>query len=299
MTAGWDAKNSEMDIMAGPAREGPAMTVSARISCHDARRWRSFGAWAAGIRNYEIWPTLTFSKRKRGIPLWFYSFISFLFIEAFIRRAPQPDWTRALIASFWWEHVVKSVLIWPLILFVIAIFLRREGLTLGDCDVRQAWNKRVWMWGIGGGLFKYLIVNVLGLKAVLTLGAAGPASLSLVADCKSVQGAPDFLALLYAGVFVYPIIEEIIFRGYCFASFRATWGKSLWKDGLYLALSSLIFGLIHNSQTAFKPLYIAGGASYGLIFLLSGSLRASILAHAVSNGIVYVSILLLYMRNSQ
>ncbi len=78
--------------------------------------------------------------------------------------------------------------------------------------------------------------------------------------------------------------EEMLFRGVFHAAF-ATWTGNVWMG---LVLASVLFGLCHAITTAYTVLATVLGAYLGWLFLHTGNLLPSILAHAVYDFIALV-----------
>jgi membrane protease YdiL (CAAX protease family) len=77
---------------------------------------------------------------------------------------------------------------------------------------------------------------------------------------------------------IAPIVEEVIFRGVLYPALRERWGV---LTGI--ALSSVLFSLMHpNLPGGFLPL-AALGASFAVAFQLRGSLLPGILMHSLHN----------------
>jgi uncharacterized protein len=83
--------------------------------------------------------------------------------------------------------------------------------------------------------------------------------------------------ILVAGAVIAPFVEEIIFRGFIFAGFKARYG---WVKAA--VLSSGLFAIIH-----FQPLAIIGIFLMGMIFAFlyhySGSIWPAIIMHMSTN----------------
>lgn len=94
--------------------------------------------------------------------------------------------------------------------------------------------------------------------------------------------AGQVVLAVIATVLVAPVVEELIFRGFLLSGLRKTFSP-------YVAalLSAVAFSLMHMSpeQTVYQ--FVLGYAC-ALIVLQSGNLLASMLVHAVSNGITLV-----------
>lgn len=100
------------------------------------------------------------------------------------------------------------------------------------------------------------------------------------------QAAPwqvVFLATLV--VVIGPAFEELIFRGWLLGGLREAWG-----DRRALLVSSLLFAFIHGDPWATPALLLLGWV-FGLVYLRTGSLYASILLHAMWNGTTFIILL--------
>lgn len=88
------------------------------------------------------------------------------------------------------------------------------------------------------------------------------------------EGVAPALALL---VLIPPLCEETFFRGILFRGILARFGLRV-----ALPLTTILFAVLHPALTQ-KGLMIFLGCYFGLLVYLTGSLWASILAHAVNN----------------
>ena len=79
-----------------------------------------------------------------------------------------------------------------------------------------------------------------------------------------------------------PICEETFFRGLLFRGVRSRFGP-----GVALAATSILFSAVHQTLVQ-KGMMLFLGCYFGLLVHLTGSLWASILAHAVNNFAVIV-----------
>ena len=96
---------------------------------------------------------------------------------------------------------------------------------------------------------------------------------------------------IFGAVIIVPIAEEIAFRGFLFPFlknfFRKT-GLRYYKTGLALLISSIGFGVLHSE---ILPAILAG-VIYGLVQLRSGQLMDAIVAHATTNFLLAIYVLL-------
>lgn len=97
------------------------------------------------------------------------------------------------------------------------------------------------------------------------------------------DSGPFALGLAIAStVIIAPIAEELMFRGYLMDSIRKMHG-----DWIAIAISSLIFGLIHIEPYTVGMAAI-GGLIYGYVRIKTGSLWPSIIGHMMWNGFALV-----------
>lgn len=83
-------------------------------------------------------------------------------------------------------------------------------------------------------------------------------------------------------VVMAPLFEEVLFRGVILESTRMRYGViAAWL------LSSVVFALVHVHPTVAVNAFFMG-LIFGFIYIASDSLWASIILHAVNNGIAYV-----------
>ena len=76
------------------------------------------------------------------------------------------------------------------------------------------------------------------------------------------------------------ICEEIVFRGYFMQQFRAMTGSA----GVALLLQAIVFGFAHTYKGWRQVALISVlGILYGLLVLWRRNLRASMMAHAISD----------------
>jgi membrane protease YdiL (CAAX protease family) len=87
--------------------------------------------------------------------------------------------------------------------------------------------------------------------------------------------------IIFAGVIIAPICEEVFFRGALFKSF---------KDNGYSAFgiffSSLMFAAVHFDLYSF-PIYLIFGITLAYAYLKTNSLTSSIIAHAINNAVAF------------
>lgn len=92
---------------------------------------------------------------------------------------------------------------------------------------------------------------------------------------------PVLLALvIITGLFLTPVIEEVVFRGVLYQALRRTM-----SPGSAALVSAFVFALMHGQLVLFIP-FMFLGVVLALIYERSGSLIPTILVHACNNGII-------------
>lgn len=89
-------------------------------------------------------------------------------------------------------------------------------------------------------------------------------------------------ALLFAGVLA-PLVEELVFRGFLFASMRAKWG--VWPAAL---VSSLLFSAGHGYDWIGTVHVFGLGMAFCMLFQRTGRISVPILTHSLFNIILVV-----------
>ncbi len=89
------------------------------------------------------------------------------------------------------------------------------------------------------------------------------------------------------GVLVAPVFEEVLFRGFLFNAFEHAHGR--WTA---LAITSVTFAALHGAQYGWQwqqlSVLLAVGTVFGAVRIQSGSCKASAIAHATYNGLVFL-----------
>ena len=96
----------------------------------------------------------------------------------------------------------------------------------------------------------------------------------------------SLLFLIIVGL-IAPLLEEIIFRGFLFGTLRNSFGPR--RSMIY---SSLLFAALHQSLTAFLPIFfLAMVLAY--LYEKSGSLWPSIILHMANNTVATLFVILI------
>lgn len=87
--------------------------------------------------------------------------------------------------------------------------------------------------------------------------------------------------IIFAGVIIAPVCEEMFFRAALFKSFKDN-GYALFG----ILFSSLMFAAVHFDPYSF-PIYLIFGAALAYLYLKTNSLTSSIIAHAINNAVAF------------
>ncbi|MGL5838921.1 MAG: lysostaphin resistance A-like protein [Sphingorhabdus sp.] len=148
--------------------------------------------------------------------------------------------------------------------------IARIGLTRwSKLSLMQTTGLAVALIGLGLGFnylyATYVIPDVKSQEQMLKLFAALP------------KTAWNQAMLFVAVAILAPVLEELLFRGLLQTSLAKR--MPIWAA---ILLASAIFALIHFQPYAF-PALMAMGIVFGVLYHLTGSLRVTILAHALNN----------------
>jgi uncharacterized protein len=189
---------------------------------------------------------------------------------------------------------VELSILFPVLTALIGIaavlwagFYRRPDALLGP-EFRIGWG------AVGMAALGWLVVFglqiVLGVALVVLLGPeAAPETGNLPAEV--VQGPP--WSLILTVVVIAPVAEELYFRGFLLQGLWRSFGPR-WAIGL----SAVVFGLFHFSGARLQtvlPMVSATliGAVFGYLFVRTGNLAVTVLAHVLVNGVAVSLVLLL------
>lgn len=143
-------------------------------------------------------------------------------------------------------------------------------------DVGLRWfDRRAIGAGLLGTLAMYAVtIGVAGIQFAVTHQKPEEAAISLF---TSTHDAALIVSFTILATIAAPFMEEFVFRGFVFSALLRY--MPVW---IAATLSGIIFGIVHGSATAFLPL-AASGIVLAYVYYRSGSLAASMLAHALFN----------------
>jgi uncharacterized protein len=185
------------------------------------------------------------------------------------------------------QFAIGSMLIWYAAIF---FFLY---VTLSLLRGHSFWSTLGWrrLLPINPEMPKYPIVYFIsgcGLSlfvAVLTASMKTPDNVPMEELFKHRQTALLFVAM---AVFVAPLVEETLFRGYLYPMFARSFGI-----GPAVIVTGVLFGLMHGAQLGWTWSLVAMLTTVGIIFTLvrarTGTVFASFLMHLGYNTLISVA----------
>lgn len=203
--------------------------------------WKAKDVWA-GLAAFGLWTLIAL-----GVGIGQESLFQDIDIGIFIAL-----WELVLILPAWWFSVRKYRLPWS------ALGLRSFPPT---------------SLAVGCGL---MVLSFL-FNVLYNLGA----SLLNLPSQPDISGLFDTFSspwlLLFSGVIVAPVVEEIFFRGFVFAGLRERYG---WVPAALI--SSGLFALVHLQPISFLPIFLMG-LIFAYLYQRSGSIWPSLIMHLGTN----------------
>jgi membrane protease YdiL (CAAX protease family) len=180
-----------------------------------------------------------------------------------------------------------------MMVFLVAAFLlvainplRRHCAALLAAPVAPGRNMEI---AVGLGMMMLVKFGSAGGFALWHWLAGGEPRLARLGDHAAQSSGMDAAVSTQGIVFFLivaatagPIIEELVFRGMLYPAWRDAWG---WVAGAFA--TSIAFGLFHG---IFWP-QLLGGLVFVCVLRRTGSLRASIYVHAMSNFLLWYPVL--------
>jgi membrane protease YdiL (CAAX protease family) len=190
---------------------------------------------------------------------------------------PEPESIRPTTTV-----VVQSVVFHWAILVTVAILLRWRGMSW-----RRAFgiHRRRWLRNARAGLVAYLVmmpvVVLLMLLYHTVLRSLGvDAGMQDVARIINEEASlPGRIYLMFLGVILAPIAEELLFRGVCFPVLARRFGVLA-----SMIVVSVTFALVHFHLPSILPLFVVSFALC-LAYLHTNSLVVPIVMHMAFNGV--------------
>ncbi len=177
--------------------------------------------------------------------------------------------------------IVGTVFSFLLIVFLLSFLILRSRNPLDLFGLRGiGWGKtlRAACFGLVAALPAIYFIHTLSFRIIGADAQPQPLLQFLVehADLR------DRLLLILSATVIAPISEELIFRGYIFGVLRRYAGR-WWA----MVISASVFAAIHAHIPSLAGLFVLAVA-LTLVYEGAGSLWASILMHALFNGITVI-----------
>jgi uncharacterized protein len=224
--------------------------------------WRAV-AWIGGLAAVaSFWHVLL--PRKPAVDIFFVIFVAVIALTRVLRHqyvAPHPRVPLEILGQLMWIRTG---------IFVLLSVRRVQGVGFGF------WPDK-WEWGIGA--MHYLMFLPVGAVLASIIGFAHPHLPTAGWERTPIVAVGTFFGILW----VVALGEEFLFRGLV-QQWLGEWLKNPW---IGLALASLLFGAVHLWFQAFPNWRFAilaaiAGVFYGLAFRKAQSIRASMVAHALT-----------------
>lgn len=180
----------------------------------------------------------------------------------------------AAVVGLWWGSVRGL----PMRTMLDGIGLRRFG------GMDLVWGVVTWSMGI------VLLAVGIGIAFLLSalLGDGGMRASHPVQQMVQDSGGLGLFLTYSLACVSAPLFEEIFFRGAMYRNLRIGLGRwgSLGSAAMSMLVSSVIFAAIHPQGLVFIPVLGGLAISFCVMREWRGSINASIVAHAINNGVV-------------
>jgi membrane protease YdiL (CAAX protease family) len=206
--------------------------------------------------------------------------IAFLTLAIALLSAPLARWILQAVGLTWGKDTMPRLLTLSCGAIVVAAFpaARRRALSYFRQPIRNADNREVAAVALANLLVPFAVLGALVIWHAATWGASAFESNAVSAKWIEEQSirscSREGLLLLFTGVLVAPVVEELVFRGFLFDAWQRRWG---WL--VSAVLTSTVFALYHH---LFLNAFVIS-----LVFICvlrrTGSLRAPMIVHAVGN----------------
>lgn len=174
---------------------------------------------------------------------------------------------------------------------VLYLQLKERGQNLKDIGLKEKLSLSALVYALVGVILSFIIYP--SIEALLkTFDVSMFWKAEKVTPLRLASGFDVILTLIFA-VFIGPIVEEIIFRGYIFTAFLQRMKKPIFA----FLLSALIFTSVHLSLGPGIMVFIFFWSFIpAYLYLKFNSLYPAILFHMVNNFIAYIVFPLFFYR---
>ena len=205
-------------------------------------------------------------------------------------------WLNQLQATGHWTRKIPDVVIGPLatsamlaatclfLVLLLAAGRQRPFRALGLRERRPVARAVTGVTGLLAG-FPLIVLAWLLMSLVWRILGWAPEQQPVLEAARTLS-RKAFLVLVFSGVVLAPLTEEILFRGFLYATLRTHLGPRA-----AIAVSAAAFAALHGFAFGFLQLFIIG-VLLAYLYEKTGSLAASIVAHAANN---FYSFLVVYL----
>lgn len=182
-----------------------------------------------------------------------------------------------------WVFFAVALIQDGLFLVLIALFLKLRGQSWAHIRLND-FQARHLLHGVGGGLGLYLLMTIsILLLQLMVPGGLPPQNVEAYMDPAAAD--LDKALVFFVVVFLAPLAEEILFRGYLLRSI-----ENVMSSKAAIFWSGLLFGVVHGDLLRLLPLSL-GGWVLAWMARKYESLWPPILAHSIWN---FIMILVMY-----
>lgn len=158
----------------------------------------------------------------------------------------------------------------------------------GDLGVKKTSVRSFLLYGLLGGVL--ILVLILAISIPINYLQPNLQPQDYERMLRAADGGSQLFVILFIGVVLAPLREELMFRGMLYPAIRQYLGP--WGGAI---VAGIIFGLIHWDLWRTIPLAI-GGALLCVIYEKTGSILVSALAHGTWNAIMAAMVYFTYMK---
>ena len=226
-------------------------------------------------------PSIAGHGRENAGPFWSYTDLA-LFLCSIL-----PSFALAMLAMRLLRSAAPKLLTNDTAVTLIfqslmyALLLGSLYLVVASKYDRPFWNSLAWTLPIARP-FALLLAGPILAMSLSALGVALNAPQADSQISKLITSRAALTELMFFGVVLAPVFEELVFRGFLFPLIAQSAGP--WVG---IALTALPFALLHGAQYAWawQQITIIGiaGVVFGFIRYKSGTTAASSLVHAAYN----------------
>lgn len=191
-----------------------------------------------------------------------------------LSRVTSPS--NLYLGQVFWSSLLMAGCFFLLIGLIIKLKYRQSWSALG---LKSGKGKNWLLIGLVQGVLLFLIMTI--LVTIISLFYSFEVEEQVVVDVfnTATNHREQFLCFIIAAV-VAPFSEELYFRGFLYPAFGKLMGRLP-----AVIFTSLFFSCLHFDLIRFIPIAI-GGIWLNLLYIRTGSLYTSMLAHSVWNTIM-------------